>query len=421
MMTENRIVEKTKSTSNKDFRVVLKWIAGLISVSFFVFGLVYSVALLLPAQTSIRVEGVGVTAQFFLEQLAMKPWVYALAVALVGGYLTWIWFCYIGLCQEFKSKKAEWEKEADENKDGLSHRDWWIALKLRKRAFFLRVQAKLILGGVFVLLLGGAYFVLFGLRKIVINDPIVAKHIQFQDIFGQRIQYMLDGRYWLKTDKPNEWAMAYPRKKFDWLRANKASVLMTRDGGQNWTRSSVPLQPREQADVAAFSANGKTGLIAGNRRSVLMTRDGGQQWTRSSVPLQPREFVSAAAFSAGGEIGLLAGDQGSVFMTKDGGQQWTRSSVPLHPREFVSAAAFSAGGEIGLLASKQGFGIHENGWRAEMDFADTKNFSGKRFRCRVQRGWQPWIDRGVQQRGRGGMDDNGWREDLESFAWTASA
>ena len=101
---------------------------------------------------------------------------------------------------------------------------------------------------------------------------------------------------------------------------------MTTDDGKNWNRSDLLLKQRgKEIIAAAFSADGKTGLVAGRRISaVLMTKDGGQNWKSSSLKLKDTEWVDEAALSKDGRVGLVAGDKGSVLMTKG---RWAESGT----------------------------------------------------------------------------------------------
>ena len=349
MTNENHNDEKTKFANGKD---VLRWIVGLICFVVVPIGFVYFFAWLLP------VEGTGDAgrkAVGILAQIPTKPWFYALVGALVGGYLAWSWHRHADLHKEFEEKEKEYEskekgREKAGNKDGLTRHDWWIAYKLRKRALTLRLQANLVMGGVFALLGGGVYLVLFVLPEIEISDQLIAKKIQFEERFGQSLQSIVDGRYWLNTDEPDKKVGSNADDKTGLVKDPRVSVFMRTDGGQS-NPSSLPLQPREEVIAAAFSADGKTGLVVDHKVSVFMRTDGGQS-NPSSLLLQPREDATAAAFSADGKTGLVAGDEGSVLMTTDGGQNWVPTeglhTEGLDPKSYLDEvrASHSYGGYI---------------------------------------------------------------------------
>ena len=306
MTNENHNDEKTKFANGKD---VLRWIVGLICFVVVPIGFVYFFAWLLP------VEGTGDAgrkAVGILAQIPTKPWFYALVGALVGGYLAWSWHRHADLHKEFEEKEKEYEskekgREKAGNKDGLTRHDWWIAYKLRKRALTLRLQANLVMGGVFALLGGGVYLVLFVLPEIEISDQLIAKKIQFEERFGQSLQSIVDGRYWLNTDEPDKKVGSNADDKTGLVKDPRVSVFMRTDGGQS-NPSSLPLQPREEVIAAAFSADGKTGLVAGDEGSVLMTTDGGRNWVPTeglhTEGLDPKSYLDEvrASHSYGGYI-----------------------------------------------------------------------------------------------------------------------
>ena len=209
------------------------------------------------------------------------------------------------------------------------------------------------MGGVFALLGGGVYLVLFVLPEIEISDQLIAKKIQFEERFGQSLQSIVDGRYWLNTDEPDKKVGSNADDKTGLVKDPRVSVFMRTDGGQS-NPSSLLLQPREDATAAAFSADGKTGLVAGHKGLVFMTTDSGQSWNQSSLLLQRDEEFIAVALRADGEIvsGLVAGDEGSVLMTTDGGQNWVPTeglhTEGLDPKSYLDEvrASHSYGGYI---------------------------------------------------------------------------
>ena len=176
---------------------------------------------------------------------------------------------------------------------------------------------------------------------------------------------------------------------------DEGSVFLTRDGGENWGSPGFSLNRGEEVIVAAFSADGKTGVVAGSRGSVFLTRDGGGNWSPRNFPLDRVEGVTVAAistddktsiiyriitsasptrgsgenwsisldygeritaavFSADGKIGVVAGSRGSVFLTKDRGENWGSPDLSLNRGEWITAAAFSTNGETGVIVGDEG-------------------------------------------------------------------
>ena len=133
------------------------------------------------------------------------------------------------------------------------------------------------------------------------------------------------------------------------------SVVLTTDGGQNWKKlADLPLQDKEWIITAAFSADGKTGLAGGFYGSVVLTTDGEKIWEKKDLPLQDGEEITAAAFSADGNTGLVGGHFGSVVLTTDGGHKWKPLDLPLQDGEEITTAALSADGQTGLVGGHSG-------------------------------------------------------------------
>ena len=308
------------------------------------------------------------TALNFMQQLPVNPWLYLYIALLVGLYLSWRWWMFDSLDKEFQTKE-----EADK-RDNLTHRDWRIVQGLRKRAFALRTRADLILGGTFALLFVGIYLTLFVLREIRIEDVFqveLAREELFKNQVGNTLQFIAEGRYWFKI--PENYSEDKLREINNELNVDvngntsifqEFSVLKTTDGGKNWSISAhggedretpnLMFNSREWVIMAAFGADGKTGMVAGDEGSVFMTTDGGKNWNKSNLALERGEWIISAAFSADGKTGMVAGDEGSVFMTTDGGKNWILPNLALKSEERVIAAAFSVDGENGVVAGDGG-------------------------------------------------------------------
>ena len=109
----------------------------------------------------LPIKDPGAAARTFtnlLERLPTEPTLYIVLSALLGVWLSGRWIQYDSLCKAFNDK--------EESEGGLTKRDWWVVRGLRQRALALRTRADLILGGVFVLLFGGIYLVMFILPQI---------------------------------------------------------------------------------------------------------------------------------------------------------------------------------------------------------------------------------------------------------------
>ena len=96
-----------------------------------------------------------------IRHLPTQTSLYAAIAALVGASLTCRWWQFRTLNKGLAASIAD-----DHDHSGLIPRDWLVVLALRRRALSLRTRADLLLIGVFSLLFGGIYLILFILPGI---------------------------------------------------------------------------------------------------------------------------------------------------------------------------------------------------------------------------------------------------------------
>ena len=106
---------------------------------------------------------------------------------------------------------------------------------------------------------------------------------------------------------------------------DKPTVLLTEDGGTNWT-----LVPVKEAGVSVFLLDDKLGWMAGSKK-IWKTEDGGRVWRQQKAleDVQSLYFLDA-------EHGWAAAAQKKVFETRDGGEHWTElaAALPIHVENF---------------------------------------------------------------------------------------
>ncbi len=297
----------------------------------------------------------------WLERLPTTPTFYYFIAALAGAYMGKRWCSYANLCRKFAARRQN-DDECD-----LTPRDWWVVQGLRERAFFLRTRAAWILGGIFLLLVMGVYFTIFILPSVGESDESIRREIrqqQYRDKIGNVLSSLSEGRYWIKvrdipeglrTDVDESREDAY-NGKMDANISLDISVIKSEHEKENSTpeKLGVSLRSDEWITAAAFSADGRIGVIAGDRGSVMQTADGGEIWDSPDLLLGGGEWITAAAFSADGGIGVVAGDEGSVFRTANKGERWESLNLDLKGGERIITAAFSADGGIGVVAGDEG-------------------------------------------------------------------
>ena len=92
-----------------------------------------------------------------------------------------------------------------------------------------------------------------------------------------------------------------------------------------------------------------------------MTTDGGKTWSPIELDLAGRERVGAvAAFSADGQTGLVGGNEGSVFMTTDGGKTWGTGCLRSRAWRASLRSEAQRGRPDWLGWGKGRLGVHDN-------------------------------------------------------------
>ena len=288
-----------------------------------------------------------------LEALPTQWFFYAIVAALVSAWIFRHRQLHIDLRREFMDQSSA-------RGAGLSKRDWWVAEGFRKRALDLRLRADLLLISVFALLFAGAYVVIFA-AQIPLFAETTAREIeeqQFKVNFGEELDAMVAGHYWLKTNdadramKALETADETRTEWIDW--GQEGVVFTTTDGGRTWRHRTLEFNPGEQVQWE-FSANSDVGLVRGHEGSVFMTTDGGRTWNSAELKLKNDELVDEAALSADGRTGLVVGNKGTVFKTSDEGKAWNQvKSLLLADGDSIHGAAFSTNGQAGVVVSLRG-------------------------------------------------------------------
>jgi len=100
-------------------------------------------------------------------------------------------------------------------------------------------------------------------------------------------------------------------------------VLISTDGGENWTQSLVPTRSM-LTGVWFYDAD--LGWAVGHDAVILKTIDGGKTWRR--VNFQPDLLLPLFdVWFADAQNGMAIGPYGFVLTTSDGGETWEESSL----------------------------------------------------------------------------------------------
>ncbi len=144
-------------------------------------------------------------------------------------------------------------------------------------------------------------------------------------------------------------------------------ILITRDGGRNWTRVPPASLPAALDNEGFFAASGTNvavlppnhvwiGTGAASESRVLRSSDGGQTWAIAKAPLAsgPSAGIFSIAFSdakhgivVGGDYKVEAAAVDNAAITSDGGATWTAVKGL---SGFRSAAAYLTRGGADIVA-----------------------------------------------------------------------
>jgi photosystem II stability/assembly factor-like uncharacterized protein len=158
-------------------------------------------------------------------------------------------------------------------------------------------------------------------------------------LVGKRIFMTNDGgKSWRenKVLSPNEFiglrpeflSIRFSGKKRGWIVGSVSNqdeevvdslVLQTLDGGETWTRASVPSNKMELYHVDFV--NDENGWIVGDGGLIIRTQDGGLTWSvqnsGTKVSLFNVDFRDKSD-------GIIVGSEGTILRTENGGQTWEK-------------------------------------------------------------------------------------------------
>jgi len=151
-------------------------------------------------------------------------------------------------------------------------------------------------------------------------------------------------------------------------------ILTTTDGGSSWSRVPPERVPPASPGEGAFAASGTClitigeqdawiGTAAGAQARVLMTSDGGKNWTSHETPVidgtQTTGIASLAfrdrrhGIAAGGDIAAPDSSRDNMAFTADGGVSWFTSNPPTFAGP-IYGAFYVAGGPLLVVVGPRG-------------------------------------------------------------------
>ncbi|MDP4237261.1 MAG: YCF48-related protein [Bacteroidota bacterium] len=123
--------------------------------------------------------------------------------------------------------------------------------------------------------------------------------------------------------------VSFSSKDTGWIATGSLSILLTTNGGKNWTQSIIS---RGSCHIAAL--NGQTAVYAAcSGENLLFTDDGGANWTPSKIDSAYNIEIVDISFPTP-LIGYMLCDNFSILRTEDAGQNWKTYRLGFGPLDF---------------------------------------------------------------------------------------
>ena len=304
----------------------------------------------------------------FLEELPAQWTFYAVVLVIIVLWQSRRTYLYASLLDHLKDKRSE-------NPD-LSKHIWSVVGELRIQAFNLHMRADALLVFVCALLFAGLYLIIFILPQLEpIGNVLVdeRKEEDFKSKFGNELQALVDGRYWLKVNEDEFLRLPREEHREDIAEEVDEVLIFTSSQGK-----PIPIEmdgdpkllPGEQIRTSVLSEDGRTAVLVGQRGTTIIATgiQVGENWEWKSLELadssperdfmlKEYEVIEMAVISGNGQTILLAANKGSVGVSKDRGKYWESQNLQqaeLGNNDYITTGALSKNGDIGVLASNEG-------------------------------------------------------------------
>jgi len=110
----------------------------------------------------------------------------------------------------------------------------------------------------------------------------------------------------------------------------KTKIFYTSDSGKSWSLQSTINNGSELSNIHFIDS--MNGWVIGGRQkdgnAFLRTTNGGNTWTKMSMPPEEEDLWLSDAFFVDKMHGWACGDKGMLFITNDGGNSWIIESLP---------------------------------------------------------------------------------------------
>ena len=313
----------------------------------------------------------------FMKQAPTEKSVIILAASAVSLWLISRLYYLWALQKQWALRKSEYINQ----QSSLQPHDWISIFDIRKRAFFLRFRADVILGFIVALLASGSYLVLFVLPLILEDERSGLLDRLFHDKFGPQLQQVADGTAWsLLSGQPDSTTHGEQEDERGALPAEGVEVdrvpgvfqrlptlsvytlTVPRNNGlttgSSWVRRGhVSVSPEDTGRLRGFfSADGLLGFYESHQSSLLhFTADAGANWQQVSLNLNSDEHLRRVVFARQEKAAVVVGDAGTVSLVK-----------------------FKASnGTVELVSGKAQTGLPDNLLAADVNFALALSANGR--------------------------------------------
>ena len=162
------------------------------------------------------------------------------------------------------------------------------------------------------------------------------------------------GHNWNRTSLPGNSSTSYPtlldidvcpNNHFVILDADR-KIWMSDQNGENWTSKAIPTE-EEVLDLTCD----ETGAlwVVGSFTLIMDSKDGGDNWTDRSIA---EDAMFSRVQFVDRTHGVVTGEFGSVYTTDDGGESWQAAN--LIPNELYPIASLFISPEKGWVGGLQG-------------------------------------------------------------------
>jgi len=186
-----------------------------------------------------------------------------------------------------------------------------------------------------------------------------------QDTWTTHVERSLDGgQSWTRTTIPESGSGASLRR----AASDPAVLLLGRDAagaglwrstdhGQTWTRLSVAGRTSVNVASLAIDPTDARKFFVGTDEGLFYTADGGATWTLKNRGLVMRGFTGIAVSPTAPDEILLTTTGGEPFLSRTAGDKWTAGGISLAPLELSVPAISAADPDLWVL-SGQGEGLY---------------------------------------------------------------